>query len=280
VENNACFNVWKTSDCTGDKLKLTKKEGSYELRSMNFDKAISAVSLCSWDDQGRPDPMRGLQHYNNRPSYQPQAPEGGSFGGRMRGEVQGDLPDYRRQQPTRGSSGGANYDNYGYRRDDDNMRRFPPPQNSQANIQQPSNDVWEFAVQEINKNRAQHGAKELRGDPAIHEDAQRYAESQASSNKFEATTYGNRYSSTIATSFRKSKEDAVKDAVSRWYNKAKLTDYEMAATDVGIGAAWSEHERLWVIVAFYNLPDSFFFQKFYDQTGGNIPQGRPLRTYQ
>jgi len=271
VENRSCFNVWRNTDCTGDHLKLEKKEGSYELRNMNFDKAISSVSLCSWDDQGRPDPMRGLQHYNNRPVFQPQAPEGGSFGGRMRGEVQGGIPDNRREI-IRGVAAGGTY----IRRDDN--ARFPP-QNSAINIQQPSSDVWELAVQEINRFRTQHGAKELRGDPSIHQDAQQYAESQASSNRLQATTFGNRYASTIATSFRKSKSDAVKDAISRWYNKSKLNDYEMEATEVGIGAAWNEQERLWVIVAFYNLPDIYYFQKFHEQTGGNIPSGRPLRTF-
>lgn len=103
----------------------------------------------------------------------------------------------------------------------------------------------------------------------MHDDAQKYAEYLASTNKFEPTTMG-KYGTNIASSFRRNKVEAIKDAIKRWYDKHKFYDYNRpgynmggqstgsftamvwkATTQMGIGIAFNEVEEQWIIVAFY-----------------------------
>jgi len=143
-----------------------------------------------------------------------------------------------------------------------------------TSVQNMQQDVWEVAVQEHNKYRRKHGVQDVKGDPGMHEEAQKYADYLASTNRFEPTTKG-KYGNNIATSLRRTKTDAVRDAVTRWYEKVKFYDYERgwfsvggdptatgsftaivwkSTTFLGVGISWSDWERQWIVVVFYNPP--------------------------
>jgi len=133
-------------------------------------------------------------------------------------------------------------------------------------------EIQKVAVQEHNKYRKMHGVPDVQGDPQMHTEAQRYAEYLAKSNLFEPSRIG-KYGENLATSFRRNKSDAVRDAIKRWYDKNKFYDYERpgynvdgrnsgsfsaivwkATTHMGIGVAWNEVEGQWIITAFYDPP--------------------------
>lgn len=100
----------------------------------------------------------------------------------------------------------------------------------------------------------------------MHEEAQRYAEYLATTNQFEPTTLG-KYGNNLAASFRdRSQAGAVKDAIKGWYAKKKnMHDYELDSTHFGIGIAWSSFQKRWVVVSFYNRPNSIPLINDYDR---------------
>lgn len=85
----------------------------------------------------------------------------------------------------------------------------------------------------------------------MHSDAQRYAEFLAASHRFEPTTMG-KYGNQISMSYQRSKADAMKDSIARWFgNKSNYRPFELHSTKVGVGIAWSDHENKWIVNCFY-----------------------------
>ncbi|CAL8116373.1 unnamed protein product [Orchesella dallaii] len=139
----------------------------------------------------------------------------------------------------------------------------PPPPTS-------GSDLWRLAVSEHSKYRRRHAVPDLRADNAeIHRTAQRYADYLANSDKFEHSGNKN-YGENLAYTSIKSKEEAVVDAVRRWYNEIQKYNYNRpgfsmatghftalvwkSTTHVGIGVAWNARKNWWVVVANYSPP--------------------------
>ncbi len=110
----------------------------------------------------------------------------------------------------------------------------------------------------------------------MNDEAQKYAENLAASNKFELNRYA-RWIGNIALSIRHNPEDAIKDAVSQWYDGVNYYDFNnpgfrreagsftavvwKSSNKMGIGAAWNEFQNFWVIISYYapspNLQGAF-----------------------
>lgn len=110
----------------------------------------------------------------------------------------------------------------------------------------------------------------------MHDEAQKWAEHLASTNKFELNR-NSRWIGNIASSFRRDPEDAVKDVVGRWYDGVNYYDFNnpgfsrnagsftaivwKASTHMGIGLAWNQSQNNWVVITYYapspNLQGAF-----------------------
>ncbi|CAL8116585.1 unnamed protein product [Orchesella dallaii] len=222
---DGCFKAFDRANCKGKSIQLRKKEGVHDLKSLNFEEAITSVTLCS--------PME-------------EDEDGG--GGNT------DAPETQRPSQRRGQGSSS-----------------PKPEKRQRGGGGET-DIQKVAVEEHNKYRKIHRVPDVHGDPQMHAEAQRYADYLAQNNLFEPSRIG-KYGENLATSFRRNKADAVKDAIKRWYDKNKFYDYERpgynvdgrnsgsfsaivwkATTHIGIGVAWNEVENQWVILAFYDPP--------------------------
>lgn len=45
--DDGCYNVWDKHDCRGGQLRVQRSQKIQQLKTVNFDKSISSVNLCS-----------------------------------------------------------------------------------------------------------------------------------------------------------------------------------------------------------------------------------------
>ncbi|ODM91059.1 Golgi-associated plant pathogenesis-related protein 1 [Orchesella cincta] len=133
----------------------------------------------------------------------------------------------------------------------------------------PSTGLLKVALTEHNKFRRRHGVPDLKPDQKLNAIAQKYANYLASNNLFQhsKTDYEN-----LAGAPGKTKEDAIRYAVKKWYDEEKIYrkvyKYKNGAfslktghftamiwrktTNLGIGVAYNKAKKWWVVVANYS----------------------------
>ncbi|CAL8143320.1 unnamed protein product [Orchesella dallaii] len=132
-----------------------------------------------------------------------------------------------------------------------------------------TSSLGRIAVAEHNKYRRRHKVPNLQGSSGLDASAQKYANYLASINVLKHSD-NRKYGENLATSFMKSKEAAVRDAIKRWYDEIK--DYKWgnpgfslktghftavvwkATKQVGIGVAQNSKTKKYFVVAHYSPP--------------------------
>lgn len=139
-----------------------------------------------------------------------------------------------------------------------------------------TSDIWNAAIKEHNRYRQNHGVPDVMGCDEMHKEAQKWAEHLAAANKFELDK-NSKYIGNIASSFRLNEEDAVREAIKRWYstvqnyhwNKPGFQEDSGAfsaivwknVTHLGVGIAWNEQAATYVIIVYYS-PSPNICQEF------------------
>ncbi len=116
-------------------------------------------------------------------------------------------------------------------------------------------DIWTAAIKAHNLYRRNHGVADVMGLEEMHQAAQKHAEHLAETNTFELSKTS-KYIGNIASSFRLNEEDAVAEAVKRWYSTVQNYHWNKPGfqpesgsfsaivwknvSHIGVGIAWNE----------------------------------------
>lgn len=127
--------------------------------------------------------------------------------------------------------------------------------------------MWNAAIKAHNKYRRNHGVPDVMGCREMHDEAQKHAEHLAATNTFELSKSA-KYIGNLASSFRLNEEDAVTEAIRRWYSTVQNYHWDKpgfqpnsgsfsamvwkGVSHIGVGIAWNEQAASYVIVVYYD----------------------------